>query len=296
MKYPKNRPVLFEYESYRPFIKDMIEYLKESNSSLDSFRAVSVHLGFRSQSLLSMIISAERNLTSENIDKLTRGLELNKKESRYFLNLVNFEQASTIEEKSYYSHQLILANVGANSSQIKKAQLKYLTDLHYITIREMTNIRNFEENPEKIAKSLIPSIGVAKVKKAIKELEKFNYLKRNQEGKVVGAEEIVTTGDVGQWDKIKLNALRKLHKQMGELAVEHLSKGDPKERNISGVTVTLSKSKFTRITALLAELRREILKIENENEPDIGKDDQEVYRINLQLFPLTKWNKKGGKK
>ena len=296
MKYPKNRPVLFEYESYRPFIKDMAEYLKESKENLDSFRAVSVHLGFRSQSLLSMIISGERNLTSENIEKLSKGLELNKKETRYFSNLVNFEQAVTIEEKSFYSHQLILANVGSNSSQIKKAQLKYLTELHYITIREMTNIRNFEENPEKIAKSLVPSIGVTKVKRAIKELEKFNYLKRDKQGKVVGAEEIVTTGDVGHWDKIKLNALKKLHKQMGELATEHLSKGDPKDRNISGVTVTLSKTKFTRVAALLAELRREVLKIENENEPDIGRDDQEVYRINLQLFPLTKWNKKGGKK
>lgn len=296
MKYPKDRPVLFEYESFRPFIKDMVEYQIETSKSLNSFRAVSVHLGFRSQSLLSMIISGERNLSAENMEKLAKGLKLGKKETRYFSNLVSFEQANTIEEKSYYSHQLILANVSSNSSQIKKAQLKYLTELHYITIREMTNLRNFEENPEKIAKSLIPSVGVTKVKKAIQELEKFNYLKRDSEGKVVGAEEIVTTGDVGQWDKIKLNALKKLHKQMGELAVEHLSKGDPKERNISGVTVTLSKSKFTRVAALLAELRREILKVENENEPDIGKNDQEVYRINLQLFPLTKWNKKGGKK
>ena len=81
---------------------------------------------------------------------------------------------------------------------------------------------------------------------------------------------------------------------MGELAVDHLSKGDPKDRNISGVTVTLSKAKFTRVANLMAEIRREVLKIENE--PDLGKDDQEVYRLNLQLFPLTRWNKKGGKK
>lgn len=296
MRYSEDRPNLFEYESFRPYVGDMVEYVQKENASLNSFREVSVHLGFRSQSLLSMIISGERTLTNDNIPKLSKGLGLNKKECRYFENLVHFEQTQSIEEKAYYSHQLILANVDPDSSHIKKAQLKYLTELHYITLREMTRIQNFEENPERIAKALVPKMGVAKVKKALKELESYKYIRRNGDGKLVNSDEVVTTGDVGQWDKIKLNALRKLHKQMGELAVENLSKGDPKERNISGVTVTLSKAKFTRVANLMAEIRREVLKIENENEPELGKDDQEVYRLNLQLFPLTRWNKKGGNK
>ena len=55
------------------------------------------------------------------------------------------------------------------------------------------------------------------------------------------------------------------------------------ERNFSGVTMGVSKETYDRIVNLLDEFRSKIIAIAAED-----KNIEQVYRLNLQLFPLTK--------
>ena len=55
------------------------------------------------------------------------------------------------------------------------------------------------------------------------------------------------------------------------------------ERNFSGVTRGLSRESYSKIENLLDEIRRKIIVIAAEE-----KNVEQVYRLNLQLFPLTK--------
>ena len=58
----------------------------------------------------------------------------------------------------------------------------------------------------------------------------------------------------------------------------------PKEvRNFSGVTMGLSRESYRKIEGVLDECRRQIIDIAAEE-----KNIEQVYRLNLQLFPLTK--------
>ena len=55
------------------------------------------------------------------------------------------------------------------------------------------------------------------------------------------------------------------------------------ERNFSGVTMGLSRESYNKIETVLDECRQKIISIAAED-----KNIEQVYRLNLQLFPLTK--------
>ena len=77
-------------------------------------------------------------------------------------------------------------------------------------------------------------------------------------------------------------ALRSMNRQMIDLAREAIDKIDPSERNISGVTVGVNEEALKRITDAVNTCRKQVVAIAGE----CNKIDQ-VYRLNLQLFPLT---------
>ena len=57
----------------------------------------------------------------------------------------------------------------------------------------------------------------------------------------------------------------------------------PTERNITGLTLGLTGRAYQRIVTELDSFRRKIIAIATEED---GMD--QVYRLNLQLFPLTR--------
>jgi len=84
-------------------------------------------------------------------------------------------------------------------------------------------------------------------------------------------------------------AVRGLQRQMGEIALDTIEGVPQNERHFSGVTLGITRRAYDKIVAELDACRRKIIEIATtEDETD------EVYRLNLQLFPMT--NKKGFKK
>ena len=77
---------------------------------------------------------------------------------------------------------------------------------------------------------------------------------------------------------------------MGELAVRSLDEVPVNERDVSGLTIGVSEDAYYRITKEIEDFRRRIASIVMQD-----TDEDRVYRLNVQLFPLTKKIKKGEK-
>ena len=73
-----------------------------------------------------------------------------------------------------------------------------------------------------------------------------------------------------------------MNREMADLAKEALDKIDVRERNISGVTIGVDDATLARISEEVNNCRKRIIALANE-----CKDINQVYRLNLQLFPLT---------
>ena len=113
-------------------------------------------------------------------------------------------------------------------------------------------------------------------------LTKAGLLKKAGDSAFVQAETSIT----GTPDATRL-ALRGMHRQMSKLATPALDL-PVEQRNFSGVTMGVSRESYERIVKVLDECRRQIIAIAADD-----KNIDQVYRLNLQLFPLTKNVKEG---
>ena len=131
--------------------------------------------------------------------------------------------------------------------------------------------------PGEIAKKIYVETSAQEVRESLDFLTKTGLLKKKDDGTLVQSESSVK----GATDATRL-ALRGMHRQMSELATPALDL--PKEeRNFSGVTMGVSRETYARIVEALNECRKKIIAIAAED-----KDIDQVYRVNLQLFPLTR--------
>ena len=76
-----------------------------------------------------------------------------------------------------------------------------------------------------------------------------------------------------------------LQRQYAELAVDALKNEPPEKRNMTGLTVGITRESYDLIVAELAECRRRINAIAT-----MTPRTDEVYRLNMQFFPLTDMN------
>ena len=136
--------------------------------------------------------------------------------------------------------------------------------------------------PGEMAKMFYPEVSAAEVRESLDFLTKAKLLKKDADEKFMQTESSIT----GTPDATRL-ALRGMHRQMSKLATPALEL-PVDERNFTGVTMGVSKVLYGRIVKELSECLRRIVAMASEE-----KDIEQVYRLNLQLFPLTKNIKEG---
>ena len=94
----KTRVNVFGYLDYRAFLKDWYRAHKIGRSTV-SLRSFSKKAGFTSSNILKLVMDGHRNLTTESATQFAVGLGLNKQETSFFLHLVLYNQAKSLEEK-----------------------------------------------------------------------------------------------------------------------------------------------------------------------------------------------------
>lgn len=76
--------------------------------------------------------------------------------------------------------------------------------------------------------------------------------------------------------------MRAMNRQMARLAEQALDDVPPEWREITGITMGLSRQSYAKVLGALASCRKKILDI-------VAKEENvdRVYRLNLQMFPMT---------
>jgi uncharacterized protein (TIGR02147 family) len=139
--------------------------------------------------------------------------------------------------------------------------------------------------PLALAKACRPKVSAAEVTESLNFLIKANLLQKNEDGNYTQTDKVVTTGPM----EFTPLAIRGLHHQMGEIALDAIEGVPQDERHFSGLTLGITRAAYEKIVKRIAEFRKEIIAIATE-EPETD----EVYRLNMQFFPVT--NIKGSKK
>ena len=275
---------VFEYTGYRQYIADF--YAERKVKSAFTWREFARMAGFSSSVHLKYVGEGRFNLGEDAVERVAKAMGLSGNRLEYFRAMVEFDHAVTDNIKKEIFDRMLSIAKQSNAKVIEGDAFRYFDSWKNPVLRELAPAMPGAK-PLALAKACRPKVTAAEVSESLNFLVKANLLSKDANGNYVQTDKFVTTGPM----EAAPVAIRGLHRQMGEIALDTIEGVPQNERHFSGVTLGITRNAYDKIVAELDACRRKIIEIATaEDETD------EVYRLNLQFFPMTNkqsLNKKG---
>ena len=274
---------VLEYTSYRQYIVDY--YTDRKAKSAFTWQMFAEKAGFSSPVYLKYVSEGRFNLSEEAALRVASAMSLVEYERDYFCEMVRFDHAKTDEEKKFFFNKMLAIAAAHKVKIIEADSYRFFEDWKNPVLRELAPSMPGAK-PLALAKACRPNITAAEVTETLSFLVKANLLQKGKDGNYVQTEKSVTTGPL----QATPVAVRSLHRQMGEFALEAIEGVSQDERHFSGLTLGITRKAYEKIVQEIAECRKRIVAIAREDDTT-----EEVYRLNMQFFPMTNkhLNKKG---
>ncbi len=242
----------------RKILLEQFKVLKDRNPGF-SLRSFSRKLGV-SPASLSEILNGKRNITPKTAVKVFERLNISPEE------------------------KVKLQKVSKGKSAIKAADPQYLllemdqyhliSEWYYFGILSLAETETFQDSPEWISERL--NIRISESKTALERLVRLGLLKKNEDGRLAptGAS-FKTSSDVSS------GALRLSHLENLKLAKKSLERDDVSIRDFSSMTMAIDPDLIPEAKKMITAFRRKLCEFLESH------SKQEVYKINIQFFPLT---------
>ena len=274
---------VLEYTSYRQYIVDY--YADRKAKSAFTWQMFAEKAGFSSPVYLKYVSEGRFNLSEEAALRVASAMSLVEYERDYFCEMVRFDHAKTDEEKKIFFNKMLAIAAAHKVKIIEADSYRFFEDWKNPVLRELAPSMPGAK-PLALARACRPEITAAEVTESLSFLVKANLLHKGKDGNYVQTEKSVTTGPL----QATPVAVRSLHRQMGEFALEAIEGVSQDERHFSGLTLGITRKAYEKIVQEIAECRKRIVAIAREDDAT-----EEVYRLNMQFFPMTnkRLNKKG---
>ena len=263
-----------EYKDYYSLIKDFYE--DQKRTSYFSWREFAKLAGFSSPTYLRLVSEGKSKLSRVSMNRMISAMGLVGFEVDYFKALVNFCNAKDDESKMPYWKEMRRIALEYKVRIVDKEAVEYFDGWKNQVVRELAPMMN-GATPGQIAKTCCNEISAAEVSKSLEFLTKAGFLKKAADGSYRQTEKNVAASKEGM-----AYAVHAMQHKMLQLADESIERFEPQERSVSSVTFTVNRECYERIVQEIDSFRRKIAAMPSE----IEKADQ-IYHLNMQLFPLT---------
>ena len=268
------KPIV-EYQDYHAYLSDYYEERKRTSAF--SWREFAKIAGFVSPSYLKDVCSGKTNLSKVTMGRVAAAIGLAGYEVEYFEAMVQFGNAKTDDTKKKFLEQMQSIAFDHKVRIVDKDAFEYYDSWKNPVLRELAPLMP-GAMPGEIAKACTQEVSALEVRKSLAFLERAGFLKQIHENVYEQTEKSVE----GSKEGLPL-AIRSMHREMGSLAVDSLDRFTANERNVTGVTMGIDRETYERIVQELDECRKRITAM-----AEACKNIKQVYRLNLQFFPLSK--------
>ena len=235
------------------------EFSKRSNHNPKySLRAFARSLNIHS-STLSAILNEKRKISPQQAQKILIELNINSKERKSILLKMMDEQT---ESASVVFHSL--------SEDI----FNVVSGWEHFALLSCLDLNSLGQTAQSLAQKL--KIPETDTQQALARLKRFNLV-RSESNLWYGTGKNFTTTD-----EIPSEAVRRTHREYIQKALTSIDRHSLEERDITGITLAVSSKKIAGAKKMIQNFRRELAEYLESDPRD------EVYRLNIQLFPLTK--------
>jgi uncharacterized protein (TIGR02147 family) len=271
---------IFAYTDYRKFLSDYYEHHKAVNPAF-SYQLLSNKAGFSNRGFLYNVIIGSKNLSKSSAVKLSQALQLRPVEADYFENLVSFNQSKNLRERNYFFDKLnaIKSNLqgSATMREMRKGQYEFYAAWHISVIRSLIDMHGFKDDYRRLAKNVFPPIKPKEAKKAVLVLEKLGMIEKQKDGSYKVLDKTITAGK-----EIVQLGLQNFHLQTIDLAKKALQELPKDKRNISGLTLGISKKTYDAMCKEIEAFQARLLAM-----AEADGEAANVYQLNFHFFPMS---------
>jgi uncharacterized protein (TIGR02147 family) len=276
-------PDIFLFYDYREYLKALFDFNK-SQSRRFSHRYIVTRAGFKSPNVLKNVIDGKRNLTFAAAEQFAKAFKLEGAAKKYFLSLVQYNQAGTSTEREKFFQELVDMRTRENPARLGERQYDVFSHWWHLAIREIVSLPDFQFSPEWVSDALSPSITPNEAAESLTLLKSLGLIAMNRDRSWTQVEKTMATDA-----RVKSVMVSQFHREMIRLGGESLSRFPGKDREISGTTLRVAEADLEKIKTWLREFRMKILGLASQS---AGAD--QVYQLNFQFFPLVKSRRSAG--
>jgi hypothetical protein, TIGR02147 len=260
---------------YRQYIADY--YAEKKEKTAFTWREFAKIAGFSSSVYLKYVSEGEFSLSEDAVERVADAMHLAGQRREYFREMVQFDHAKTDETKKDAFNKMLTIATQNKAKVIEGDAFRYFDSWKNPVLRELAPVMPGAK-PLALAHACRPKISAAEVSESLNFLVKADLLQKDEHDNYVQTDRVVTTGPLGA----AAVAIRGMHRQMGEFALEAIEGVPQDERHFSGITLGITRNAYHEIVEEIATFRKRIIEIATRE-----KDTDEVYRLNVQFFPMT---------
>lgn len=268
-------------------VQELLAYIyseRKKQTKPYSYRIFSSELGFGESNYMHLICTQRRHLSLRSAHLVASRLGLHGERRTWFLSLVEHtagrDQAQRSEgiEKAYEARRKTL------TSELSRDEMEFFGKWYHSVIRELASHDEFSSDPKWICQQLRPRITMEQAKQSIELQLRLGYLQYDESLQRI----IIPQSHIRVPEGVTNLAIHKFHQEMLQLSERSLSEIEVHERDLSAVTLQLNAEHIPAIKEILREARKKIVALgENLDRSDRAA----VFQLNMQLFPVSEFNR-----
>lgn len=267
---------IFNFIDFRDYLEKIITLIRDSNKAF-TYRKLSSLFGFKSPNFLLLLIQKKRNLSLESAEHICRILKLNKTESEYFVLMVKSTLEKKLEVREVIAKKMLGIQKSKQAHKLDPQLYEFYEHWYYVILREVLTLPNIPHTPKFLAKFFEHHLTEVEIKRGLAKLEKLNLIEKKS-GRYIVKNNHVKTGNYFSNTYMLL-----FHKKMIEFAQGSLDKYNGNQRYLSSLSLPLNEKLHHKLRDLIEEFKTNSLELS-----DSEDNQNQIFQMNIQLFPLTK--------
>jgi uncharacterized protein (TIGR02147 family) len=267
---------VFNYSNPRQFLMERLN-ARQKNDPDFSIRAWAKELQIGSHTLLIMLLNGKRPLRLKHVPAFAQNLKLPSAERLYFQALIQFDSATTQEEKELYSVWLSELSPGKDFKTKEMDQFLVISHWVYTAIIMMTELKSFSGTGQEISRLLKGRVTPIEAQSALQRLLDLGLIAKSEDGKFRATYDRVTTRD-----DIANEGAKKYHQTAIEAASQAIQEVPLDQREFQSFTMAVRKDKLPLAKEMIRRFRSQF-----SSAVGAEGDGDDVYQLNLHFFQLT---------
>ena len=266
---------VFEYRNYREYIRDFYESRKRNSAF--TWREFAKLAQFASSGFLKLVCDGKTRLSKVAVEKVLPVFGLLGDQAEYFRLMVAFCDSPSPEVRSSSFEKMMKIAQENRVEFLESKSFAYFSSWANPALRELAPIMP-GATPLEMGHTLVPAISAAEAREFLDLQESLGLLRKDECGNYHQTSEGVSSSR-----EVMSATVVNMQKQYAHLAAEALERYSRDYRHISGMTMGLDREAYELLAAELDAFRKKVADIVSN-----VKNYDRVYRLNLQLFPLSK--------